>query len=60
MTGATGAKDADVSVSLHNYLFDPGTVKVGGGDDRAGARHVPADLPIPRIPRHDGHAEGLR
>ena len=31
-TGATGAKDADVSVSLNNYLFDPGTVKVGTGD----------------------------
>ena len=34
MTGATGATgaNADVSVSLNNYLFDPGTVKVGGGD----------------------------
>lgn len=31
-TGATGTKDADVSVSLNNYLFDPGTVKVGRGD----------------------------
>ena len=31
-TGATGAKDADVSVSLNNYLFDPGTVRVGSGD----------------------------
>jgi plastocyanin len=31
-TGANGAKDADVSVSLNNYLFDPGTVKVRGGD----------------------------
>jgi plastocyanin len=30
-TGATGA-NADVSVSLNNYLFDPGTVKVGMGD----------------------------
>jgi plastocyanin len=25
------AKDADVSVSLNNYLFDPGTVKVDDG-----------------------------
>ena len=34
MTGATGATGAiaDVSVSLNNYLFDPGTVKVGMGD----------------------------
>jgi plastocyanin len=34
MTGATGATgaNADVSVSLNNYLFDPGTVKVGKGD----------------------------
>jgi plastocyanin len=32
MTGATGAKDADVSVSLNKYLFDPSTVKVGDGD----------------------------
>jgi len=34
MTGATGATgaNADVSVSLNNYLFDPGTVKVGIGD----------------------------
>jgi plastocyanin len=34
MTGATGATgaNADVSVSLNNYLFDPGTVKVGMGD----------------------------
>jgi plastocyanin len=31
-TGATGEMDADVSVSLNNYLFDPGTVKVGNGD----------------------------
>lgn len=31
-TGATGEVDADVSVSLNNYLFDPGTVKVGRGD----------------------------
>ncbi|HET9249526.1 MAG TPA: cupredoxin domain-containing protein [Actinomycetota bacterium] len=31
-TGATGASDADVSVSLNNYLFDPGTVRVGAGD----------------------------
>jgi plastocyanin len=33
-SGATGsgAKDADVSVSLNNYLFDPGTVEVGSGD----------------------------
>ena len=31
-TGATGAKDADVSVSLNNYLFDPGAVRVGTGD----------------------------
>jgi plastocyanin len=31
-TGATGAKDADISVSLNNYLFDPGTVRVGSGD----------------------------
>ena len=34
MTGATGATgaNADVSVSLNNYLVDPGTVKVGMGD----------------------------
>ncbi|HET7929392.1 MAG TPA: cupredoxin domain-containing protein [Actinomycetota bacterium] len=34
MTGATGATgaNADVSVSLNNYLFDPGTVKVHMGD----------------------------
>ena len=37
MTGATGstgtdAKAVDVSVSLNNYLFDPGTVKVSSGD----------------------------
>ena len=34
MTGATGATgaNADVSVSLNNYLFDPGTVKVGTGE----------------------------
>jgi plastocyanin len=34
MTGATGATgaNADVSVSLNNYLFDPGTVKVGMSD----------------------------
>ena len=34
MTGATGATgaNADVSVSLNNYLFDPGTVKVDKGD----------------------------
>ena len=34
MTGATGATgaNADVSVSLNNYLFDPGTVKVDEGD----------------------------
>ena len=34
MTGATGATgaNADVSVSLNNYLFDPGTVKVGMDD----------------------------
>jgi plastocyanin len=31
-TGATGEMDADVSVALNNYLFDPGTVKVGRGD----------------------------
>jgi plastocyanin len=33
-TGATdaGAGDADVSVSLNNYLFDPGTVRVSSGD----------------------------
>jgi plastocyanin len=33
-TGATdtGAGDADVSVSLNNYLFDPGTVEVSRGD----------------------------
>jgi plastocyanin len=33
-TGATdtGAGDADVSVSLNNYLFDPGTVEVSSGD----------------------------
>ena len=31
-TGSTGASDADVSVSLNNYLFDPGTVRVGAGD----------------------------
>lgn len=30
-TGATGA-NADVSVSLNNYLFDPGTVKAVTGD----------------------------
>ena len=30
-TGATGA-DADVSVSLNNYLFDPATVEVSSGD----------------------------
>ena len=30
-TGATGA-NADVSVSLNNYLFDPATVKVSSGD----------------------------
>jgi plastocyanin len=30
--GATSTKDADVSVSLNNYLFDPGTVRVGSGD----------------------------
>jgi plastocyanin len=30
-TGATGA-NGDVSVSLNNYLFDPGTVRVGSGD----------------------------
>jgi plastocyanin len=32
-TGATdaGAGDADVSVSLNNYLFDPGTVRVSSG-----------------------------
>ena len=27
-----GAGDADVSVSLNNYLFDPGTVRVASGD----------------------------
>lgn len=27
-----GAGDADVSVSLNNYLFDPGTVRVSSGD----------------------------
>jgi plastocyanin len=34
MTGATGATgaNADVSVSLNNYLFDPSTVKVDEGD----------------------------
>jgi plastocyanin len=34
MTGASGATgaNADISVSLNNYLFDPGTVKVGMGD----------------------------
>jgi len=33
-TGATGATgvNADVSVSLNNYLFDPATVKVSSGD----------------------------
>jgi plastocyanin len=31
-TGATDTTDADVSVSLNNYLFDPGTVKVGAGE----------------------------
>ena len=31
MTGATGA-NADVSVSLNNYLFDPATVRVSSGD----------------------------
>ena len=33
-TGATdtGAGDADVSVSLNNYLFDPRTVRVSSGD----------------------------
>lgn len=33
-TGATGmgAKAVDVSVSLNNYLFDPGVVKVARGD----------------------------
>lgn len=31
-TGATGAKDANALVSLNNYLFDPGTVRVGAGD----------------------------
>jgi plastocyanin len=33
-TGETdaGAGDADVSVSLNNYLFDPGTVRVSRGD----------------------------
>jgi plastocyanin len=30
-TGATGA-NAEVSVSLNNYLFDPATVKVSSGD----------------------------
>jgi plastocyanin len=30
-TGATGA-NADVSVSLNNFLFDPATVKVSSGD----------------------------
>ena len=30
-TGATGA-NADVSVSLNNYLFDPATVRVSSGD----------------------------
>jgi plastocyanin len=30
-TGATGA-NADVSVSLNNYLFDPATVKLSSGD----------------------------
>jgi len=34
MTGATAATgaNADVSVSLNNYLFDPATVRVSGGD----------------------------
>jgi len=34
MTGATGATgaNADVSVSLNNYLFDPATVRVSSGD----------------------------
>lgn len=31
-TGSTGEKDADVSVSLNNYLFDPATVRVSTGD----------------------------
>jgi plastocyanin len=35
-TGPTGtdagAGDTDVSVSLNNYLFDPGTVRVSSGD----------------------------
>ena len=36
-TGPTGTTDtggaaADVSVSVNNYLFDPGTVKVSSGD----------------------------
>ena len=33
-TGATdaGTGDADVSVSLNNYLFDPSTVRVSSGD----------------------------
>jgi plastocyanin len=31
-TGSTGEKDADVSVSLNNYLFDPATVRVSSGD----------------------------
>jgi len=36
-TGATdaGTGDADVSVSLNNYLFDPHTVRVASGDDVA-------------------------
>jgi plastocyanin len=34
MTGATAATgaNADVSVSLNNYLFDPATVRVSSGD----------------------------
>jgi plastocyanin len=40
MTGPTGATDAgtgdaDVSVSLNNYLFDPRTVRVASEDDVA-------------------------
>jgi plastocyanin len=31
-TTETGAGEADVSVSLNNYLFDPGTVRVSSGD----------------------------
>ena len=31
-TGGTGAMAVDVSVSLNNYLFDPGVVKVARGD----------------------------